>query len=119
MSALLGYHAFTGCDTTSAFSGRGKVKPLQIMGSSSEYIQAFASLGMSMDIIIDLLSVLDSLVCHMYGDKEAERQGISINDVRFMLCSSTMLEFLETTHHKDKLSDTYLEIYFGTSDGCC
>ena len=81
MSALLGYHAFTGCDTTSAFSRRGKVKPLQIMGSSSEYIHTFASLGMSMDIGNDLLGVLDSFVCHMYGEKDAERQGISINVV--------------------------------------
>ena len=27
-SAMLGYHAFTGCDSTSAFKGKGKVKPL-------------------------------------------------------------------------------------------
>ena len=87
MSTLLGFHAFTGCDTTSAFSGRGKVKPLQIMGSSSEYIQAFASLGMSMDVGDDLLSDLVSFVCHMYGKKEkdAERQRISINDVRYTI----------------------------------
>ena len=37
MSALLGFHGFTGCDTTSAFGGRGKVKPLQLLGSCPEY----------------------------------------------------------------------------------
>ena len=29
--AILGFHAFTGCDTTSAFLRRGKMKPLKIM----------------------------------------------------------------------------------------
>ena len=42
-----------------------------------------------------------------------------VNYALLKWCSSTMLEFLETTHHKGKLSGTYLEIYFGTSDGCC
>ena len=29
--ALLGVHSFTGCDTISSFSSKGKVKPLQLM----------------------------------------------------------------------------------------
>ena len=30
-SALPGFHAFTGCDTTSAFSFKGKIKPYKIL----------------------------------------------------------------------------------------
>ena len=30
-NALLGLHAYKGCDTVSAFSGKGKVKPLKLM----------------------------------------------------------------------------------------
>ena len=37
--ALLGLHAFTGCDTISAFSGKGKVKPTQVMMKSKDHVK--------------------------------------------------------------------------------
>ena len=36
-SALMGIHAFTGCDFTSAFSGQGKVKPFKLMQKQERY----------------------------------------------------------------------------------
>jgi hypothetical protein len=38
---------------------------------------------MLMDMGNDLLGDFDSFVCHMYGKKGAQRQGISINDVQY------------------------------------
>ena len=43
-NTLLGWHAFTGCDTVSAFSGEGKVKPLKLM-KNEKYISTFAATG--------------------------------------------------------------------------
>ena len=35
--ALIGLHAFTGCDTVSALTGRGKLDPLKLMKKDSTY----------------------------------------------------------------------------------
>ena len=43
-NALHGLHAFTGCDTVSAFSGKGKVKPLLLMMKNEKYITTFAAI---------------------------------------------------------------------------
>lgn len=45
LNPLLGFHCFTGCDSTSAFGGRGKVKPLVILGKDKIFINAFNALG--------------------------------------------------------------------------
>ena len=38
--ALPGYHAFTGCDTTSAFVGKGKAKPLELIRTNESFCTA-------------------------------------------------------------------------------
>lgn len=43
--APLGIHAFTGCDTGSAFSGKGKTKPFKLMAKKKEYVELFSRLG--------------------------------------------------------------------------
>ena len=77
--AVLGFHCFTGCDSTSAFSGRGKNKPLQILGKSDDYINAFATLGSTNELTESTAEILQSFVCHMYGKKDALELGISLN----------------------------------------
>ena len=42
---LFGLHAYTGCDTISAFSGKVKVKPFKLMMKNGKYISTFASMG--------------------------------------------------------------------------
>ena len=81
--ALLGFHCFTGCDSTSSFSGRGKNKPLQILNKSEEYINTFASLGCALEVTENTVEILQSFVCHMYGKKDALALGISLNDLRY------------------------------------
>ena len=44
-SALLSLHVFTGCDTTSAFKGIGKLKPLKVLEKNTEYKKIFSELG--------------------------------------------------------------------------
>ena len=48
--ALVALHAFTGCDTTSAFVRRGKVKPLTLLKKHPEFLPAFHALGWRVDI---------------------------------------------------------------------
>ena len=43
--ALPGFHAFTGCDTVSAFQGRGKVLVFRIMAKDQGFQEVFQGLG--------------------------------------------------------------------------
>ena len=43
-SALLGLHAFTGCDTCSAFKGIGKIKPIKVLQKNAKFNDMLASL---------------------------------------------------------------------------
>ncbi|XP_066920827.1 uncharacterized protein [Clytia hemisphaerica] len=83
LQALPGFHCFTGCDSISAFSGRGKIKPLKVMIQKSEYVKAFAELGTTWDISEENVSILEAFVCHMYGKKDSLELGISIDDLRY------------------------------------
>ena len=42
---LLGSHAFTGCETISAFAGKGKVKGLQLLLHKTDYVTLFKTIG--------------------------------------------------------------------------
>ena len=48
--ALVAMHAFTGCDTTSAFVRRGKVKPLALLKKHPEFLPTFHAPGSRVDI---------------------------------------------------------------------
>ncbi|KAK3769506.1 hypothetical protein RRG08_027075 [Elysia crispata] len=65
--AILGFHAFTGCDTTSAFLRRGKMKPLKIMKAKPQFLLAFEALGVNDAVGANLLYDLEQFVCFMYG----------------------------------------------------
>ena len=43
--ALVGLHAFTGCDSVSAFAGKGKSKSIKLLLSSEKYIDLFKGFG--------------------------------------------------------------------------
>ena len=65
-AALPGFHAFTGCDYTAAFSRMGKVRTLNLMEKSEEFIDAFKYLGRSSSIPSQVLSTIESFVCQVY-----------------------------------------------------
>ena len=48
--SLLGIHAFTGCDSVSAFSRKGKTKSLTLLMKNTSYINVFKSLGLTWSI---------------------------------------------------------------------
>lgn len=81
-SALLGLHAFSGCDSTSAFRGKGKVKAIKILFESEKYVKAFSLLGNTWNAPMDsLLEVIEPFVCEMYGNSRIT----SVNELRFVI----------------------------------
>ena len=74
--ALLGLHGFTGCDTISAFSGKGKVKPLQLMLKNIAYFDLFASIGGEPELLEDLFRVVQKFICVLYGHKEDNTNNV-------------------------------------------
>ena len=83
-NALLSLHGFTGCDTVSAFSGKGKVKPMKLMLRNDIYIKLFATFGEKPGVLDYELKQIEGFVCELYGHKED-----NVNDVRYKMYSST------------------------------
>jgi hypothetical protein len=66
-TALMALHAFTHCDSTSAFKGVGKVKPIKVLQKYPKFQRVLASLGKEWDIPEEVLSGLEVFTCAMYG----------------------------------------------------
>ncbi len=65
--AIIGMHSFTGCDSVSAFMGRGKAEPLKLLIKNERYIKLFATLGETWSVSSDLFSNVQEFVCRIYG----------------------------------------------------
>ena len=68
-TALIGLHAFTGTDYTSAFFNKGKVKALKLMLEGEEadtYVHAFQAMSHGKAYN------MEKFVCHLYGMKEVD-----------------------------------------------
>jgi len=66
-TALPALHAFTGCDCTSAFVRRGKVKPFEIMEKCSDYVAFFTQFGTTTFVDEASNKQLERFVCALYG----------------------------------------------------
>ena len=66
-TALLTLHAYTGCDTTSAFKGIGKVKPMKVFDKNKGLTVCFSKLGMSWDVNKEMIQDLEAFTCTLYG----------------------------------------------------
>ena len=66
-SALLCMHAYVGCDTVSAFKGRGKLKALTALQQYPHFIKTLAQLGESWNMDTFLLGNIEAFMCTMYG----------------------------------------------------
>ena len=66
-AALPGIHAFTGCDSTGAFKGKGKVKAIRLLQKTKNYQRVFSRLGDEWDFSNDLPSTLLESTRALYG----------------------------------------------------
>jgi len=68
VQVLLGLHAFTGSDCTSAFIRKGKRAPLMLICRNSQFLSAFQHLGTNAQFIdSQTQQVLEHSVCALYG----------------------------------------------------
>ena len=58
---------FTRCDTTSAFKGIGKVKPIKILEKNSKFEDVFCKMSQCWKVTDDVLKGLQEFTCSMYG----------------------------------------------------
>ncbi|KAG0727311.1 hypothetical protein GWK47_034921 [Chionoecetes opilio] len=65
--SLIGMPCLTGCDTLSAFAGRGKMeRTLKQVKMDKTYQDAFHELGRSWEVSPELFEKLQEITCHMY-----------------------------------------------------
>ena len=63
--SLIGLHAFTGCDTVSAFASRRKLSALKPMKSDITYLDTFIQVGQSWDVQPQLSEKVLQFTCRM------------------------------------------------------
>ena len=81
-SALIGLHTYTGCDTVSAFAGRGKLRALKLMMRSEVFQTVFRELGQDWELSTDLFMKLQAFTCQLYM---ASTKTEHINTARYQL----------------------------------
>ena len=66
-AALPGFHAFTGCDTTGRFAGKGKQRCWKCLKKcKDDVITAFSNLGTTAKISPEIERALEQFVCQLY-----------------------------------------------------
>lgn len=90
--SLIGLHAFTGCDSVSAFYGKGKRSVYTLLRPQSRMLDGLRKLGKSSSPYVfdtELLPVMESIVCLMYGCPDTTE----VNTARYKLfCSKASTE---------------------------
>ncbi|KAK3741541.1 hypothetical protein QZH41_002925 [Actinostola sp. cb2023] len=79
--ALIGVHAFTGCDSVSAFAGRGKLSALNLLDNVF-YRQGFADLGKEWQLTDQLFGILEEFTCRLYSLRSPVKD---VNELRYQL----------------------------------
>ncbi len=69
-NVLPGYHAFTGCDSTIAFTGRGKVSGFRLLKDDVSFRNAMAGIGQSFGMYAEQLAKGEQAICTLYGRKQ-------------------------------------------------
>ena len=78
--ALIGMHAYTGCDTVSALAGKGKASALKLLTINREIQNTFLQLGQMWDLSRELMDILEAFTCRLYAPKSSSTK---VNDLRY------------------------------------
>ncbi|GFO01033.1 DNA damage-inducible protein din7 [Plakobranchus ocellatus] len=65
--AIIGLHAFTGCDSTSCFTGKGELKALNMLQGDQDLQDTFSRFGTLETISSQDMQVIETFVCQKYG----------------------------------------------------
>jgi len=96
--ALLALHAFTRCDTTSAFKGISKVKPIKLLEKTPRLQEVFSAVGQSWAVSEDLFLQLEEFTCKMYKQKTV--RVVEINELRCAMLTQKRGGTLQAIDHK-------------------
>lgn len=99
-AALIGLHAFSGCDSVSAFHGKGKKKIFHLVKQNKEFQGACAALGTDTTIHDDVSDKLQTLVCKLYNAK-----CTSLNAAKY-----DMFQLKKTSHQLTMSSDCIVHV---------
>lgn len=80
-AAMIGLHAFSGCDSVSAFRGKGKKRMLTLLEKSDLYASAFSRLGSTWNVPQESAKLIEKLTCELYGQKNIS----DLNELRYRL----------------------------------
>ena len=83
-TALVGLHLLTGCDTVSAFAGRGKLTALKQLKTNRTHQEAFGQVGQSWDASRQLFQKLQEITCRLYLPSTRTR---TVNELRYQICA--------------------------------
>ena len=79
---LPGLRAFTGCDSVSAFSGKGKLSALRLTKRHAKFRELFQVLGTEWEVSDELFTSLQEFTCFMYSSNPGTTD---VNDLRYRL----------------------------------
>lgn len=82
---LPGVHAFTGCDSVSAFAGKGKLTALKIVKKNRRFQCLFQQVGMQWELSDELFTQLQEFTCLLYS---ANPGTTDVNELRYRLFCS-------------------------------
>ncbi|GFN93832.1 DNA damage-inducible protein din7 [Plakobranchus ocellatus] len=75
----IGLHAFTGCNSTSCFAGKGKLKALKMLEGDQDHQDTFSRIGTLETISGQDMQVIKTFVCQLYG----KPSHTSVDKVRY------------------------------------
>ena len=81
-ASLIGLHAFTGCDSVSSFSGRGKLSALKLLKDHVQFQETFKQLGQEWTLSEELMTNLEIFTCRLYS---AQTDITEVNEMRYQL----------------------------------
>ena len=79
---LPGLHAFTGCDSVSAFSDKGKLTALKLVKRKPAFQEVFQQLGMDWEVSDELFARLQEFTCLLYSSSPGTND---VNILRYRL----------------------------------
>lgn len=88
-TSLMYLHAFIGCDSTSAFRGIGKLKPIKTLPRQEKYIPALQKIGDTWNIPDTLFDELESYTYSVYGSasKVSKVDGLRFIRINEEVCA--------------------------------
>ena len=71
------YFLFSGCDSTSAFYGKGKTKAFTFLENNPDFVTMFKQLGTSYQVENEIFAQLEKYVCHLYSQPSVDEVNLA------------------------------------------